>query len=261
MGAEGALAEGTLDKTPFAHLFVYVVDRALTGELRLVDSGGNVHQAWFEAGRIVKVRPFDDAHRLGALLVEAGDATVVDVEAAAREGGLLGEALMRRTGIAKSAVERALERQLRLRTRALFALPKATSFTFFEGEGPMASWGGQAPEVDALDLLWDGVRLHAASSSRYEGVIAQIDRTPLALRAGAPFDRVTWSAAEQAILAALRGEPRTMGSLVAAGVADAREVAHTAYALAILRWIGGSSATEPVGVGTTAAPPPPRPSC
>src|ERR1700722_8021923 len=94
MAEASATAEGELARTPLAHLFVYALDRRLTGAMFLAPPGGAEHVVRFARGVPVKVRPGDRHALLGQLLVEAGAIDEKTLEAALATQGLLGDVLL-----------------------------------------------------------------------------------------------------------------------------------------------------------------------
>src|SRR5262245_37821621 len=98
-------AEGDLQRTPFAHLLVYAIEKRLTGVMFLAEPGGTEHAVRLAAGAPVKVKPGDGYARLGELLIEAGAITEPMLDGALSMQGLLGDALVLAGCIEQSLLE------------------------------------------------------------------------------------------------------------------------------------------------------------
>lgn len=240
-------AEGLLEKTPFAHLLVYALDRQLTGELFLEEPGGTKHVLRLDRGVPVKLRVSDDFMRLGDLLVEEGHCARESVEGAAITGGLLGDLLVLTGCVEVEALERCLVRQFRARIARVFTLGPDTSFKYFDKSTVLAEWGGEPSAEDPIALLWEGLRDHAASSSSYEPTLARLGERPLVLHPRAPTSRLKLAEAEALIVDSLV-EPTPLATVIERSTIAPDVCKALIYALVILRQLDLGGAGAPVGV-------------
>jgi len=112
-------AAGSLEKTPFVHLLVYVADHMLSGSMVLAEPNraqGQEHTIYFFQGSASKVRTGEPIAHLGRVLFELGFINESELNTslmALGDGGELhGEALVRQGIIDRSKLMRALAAQL-----------------------------------------------------------------------------------------------------------------------------------------------------
>src|SRR5262245_46135335 len=68
-------AQGSLERTPFVHLMVYMIDRQVTGTLVLAEANqppGEEHAIYFSRGAPAKFRTGKPIAHLGRVLFELG---------------------------------------------------------------------------------------------------------------------------------------------------------------------------------------------
>src|SRR3954468_7820123 len=121
-------AEGSLDKTPFVHLLVYVADRMLTGSMRFLTPGSDAnpleHCIFFRDGAAANVRTGETVVYLGKALLDLGLITQATLDASlhARDqgGGLHGDILVRSGAIDRAGLIVGLRSQMLRKLSYLF---------------------------------------------------------------------------------------------------------------------------------------------
>src|SRR6516225_3964558 len=111
MTGASATAEGELERTPLAHLLVYVLDRRLTGALFFTEPSGVEHVVRVCKGAPVKVKPGDRYLLLGEMLVEAGAIDEQTLHGALETKGLLGDMLLLAGCVERDVLEKVAEQQ------------------------------------------------------------------------------------------------------------------------------------------------------
>ncbi len=251
MAEASATAEGELARTPLAHLFVYALDRRLTGAMFLSSPSGVEHVVRFARGVPVKIRPGDRHALLGQMLVDAGAIDEKTLEAALATQGLLGDVLLLAGRVERDALEKVAEDQFRRRMVRLFALPPETAYRYYDGHEELAEYGGDPANIDPLALLWSGLRTHGEVSAMMEGTLARLGETPLRLHPAATVARFGLEPEETKLLDELGARPVTLAELCAASFPGmARRLA---YALAITRQVELGTGLLPLGAEIQAA--------
>lgn len=242
-----ATAEGDFGRTPLAHLLVYAVDRRLTGALFLTESGGATHVVRLVRGTPVKVRPGDDHALLGELLVEAGEISRANLENALLAKGRLGEVLMLSGRLRAETLERMLEAQFMRRMVRLFSLPPDTIYRYYDAHCELVDWGGEPSGVDALAVIWAGVRAHAGASSMMSSVLARLADTPMRIHANAPLARFQFSAEDSEVLELIQANTVSLADLVSYEAAPEEMLRRLVYTLLITRQLDVGTSASPVG--------------
>jgi DnaJ-domain-containing protein 1 len=248
-----ATATGNLQATPFGHLLVYLLDRALTGSLVLEEPSGDKHAIWFDAGAPAKVKTATPVTYLGQVLVEQRAITreVYErtLQGALHERRLHGQVLLETGAVSLRTLRDALREQLARQVLWLFRMSPATAYGYYDGVNFLEKWG--APEglrVRPLALIWRGLRKHA-SASEIEAVTARLGPRPIELHVDAPIRRFRFEASEQALIDVLRARPQPLASLIGSGLAPPEDVKRLVYVLVILRQLElGVPGASPVGV-------------
>ncbi|MFT3770081.1 MAG: hypothetical protein QM820_32025 [Minicystis sp.] len=247
MAETSATAEGDLGRSPLAHVLVYALDRRLTGALFLTQPDGTKHVVRLARGTPVKVRPGDRYALLGEMLVEAGAIDQATLEAALATKGLLGDMLLLAGRIERDTLEKIAENQFVRRMVRLFELPKETAYAYFDGHEELADWGGDPACVDALALIWAGLRAHAERSALMEGTLALVADKPLRLHPAACLGRFALEEPASKLAEHLQAKPATLAELDALGVAPPEVVRRFVYALLITRQIDLGAGSLPLG--------------
>ncbi|WP_437816781.1 hypothetical protein [Sorangium sp. So ce1078] len=238
MSADGpATAEGDLERTPFAHLFVYAVDHRLTGALVLLEPTGAEHTLRIVRGSPVKVRPSDGYARFGEILLEERVITAEILAEALATRGLLGDVLLLSGCLDAPTIDWLAQVQFVRRMVRLFDLPPETRYRYFDGLDVLADWGGDPAKVDPLALLWAGLRDHGERSTRLQRTLERIGSVPLRLHPALEPGRFGFGESELAVLDMLQSAAPSLAALVRSGIAPEPTVRKLVYALAITRYL------------------------
>jgi hypothetical protein len=247
--------EGELSSTPFAHILVYAFDRRLAGTLYLEEPSGTPHVVSFARGAPVKVRAGDGYARLGELLIQAGAITEKALAGALSMPALLGDALVVGGFVDRDTLEETAETQFRMRMVRLFGLAAETRYRYVDRVDELAEWGGAPAAVDPLEVLWAGLREHAAASAALESTLKRLGASPLRLHASAAVERFAFAPAELEVAISMRERARSIGELGDLGIVSPETVRRMVYALAITRHIDIGGGAAPAGVGADAEAP------
>jgi hypothetical protein len=254
MPVEGAAtAEGLLERTPFAHLLVYAVDKRLTGAMVFNEPGGAEHVVQLARGVVVKVRPGDQFAMFGEILVEDGLVSRETLDAALATRGLIGDVLLLSGCIDAGTLEWVAEVQFVRRMVRLFALPAGTRYQYFEGLRLLDEWGGEPARVDPLALLWAGLRDHGGRSTRIGPTLARLKDMPLRVHPALDPGRFGFRGAELSAVGRLRESAPSLAGLIETGVAPEEALRSLVYALVITRYIDvHGTGVAPVGLTSSA---------
>ncbi|WP_438009170.1 hypothetical protein WME89_11035 [Sorangium sp. So ce321] len=256
MSADGpATAEGDLERTPFAHLFVYAVEHRLTGALILLEPTGAQHTVRIVRGFPVKVRPSDGYARFGELLLEEGLITAEVLADALATRGLLGDVLLLSGYLDAATLDWLAQVQFVRRIVHLFELPPETRYRYFDGLDVLADWGGDPARVDPLALLWAGMREHGERSTRLERTLERIEGVPLRVHPALEPGRFGLGEGELAVIDMLQSSAPTLAALIRSGVASEPTVRKLIYALALTRYLDFGKGM-PLGAEPSSSVPP-----
>ncbi|WP_437928932.1 DnaJ domain-containing protein [Sorangium sp. So ce291] len=247
-------AEGTLARTPLAHLLVYMLDRRLTGTTCFVDPDGVRHGVFFNDGVPAKIWTGTIIAPLDRVIVELGlldEATLREtLRDITKRRVLHGRLLVSRGLLDRETVFGVLRQQLVRKLVALYDLSPETRYAYYDGQNLLSSYGG--PELigcEPLAVIMAGVRLHA-DDPLIDATLERIQGRQLGLHVEAEMKRFQLLRDEAAIVDLLRMRRMTLAELVGAGVAQERVVRLTVYALAITRHLDlGAPGRRPVGLG------------
>lgn len=245
-------AEGTLAKTPFVHLLIYMLDQRLTGTTVFHAPSGVTHSIFFHEGAPAKVRTGAMVAPLDRVLLELGlldeatlRASLVEVS---KRKILHGRNLVMKGLLGRDDVLSALRLQVLRKVTYLCDLPPETRYAYYEGENLLAAYGG--PELtpcEPLAAIMAGVRLRA-DDPMVDATLLRIASRPLALHAESDPKRFVLQRDERAVVDLIRARPTTLDDLFHAGVAQERVVRLTVYALVLTRHLDLGAGREPVGI-------------
>jgi curved DNA-binding protein CbpA len=249
-------AEGSLAKTPFVHLLVYVADRMLSGSMVLAETSrapGEENTIYFFQGSASKIRIAEPVAHLGRVLFELGYLNEADLNsslmALADGTELHGEHLVRQGKIDRSQLMRALAAQLNRKMAYLYTLPSDTAFAFYDGANLLEQWGG--PEITPLDPLptiWSAVRSRA-DEPIVDHTLARLGNTALKLHDQADAPRFGFTPPEMAIVDLIRARPCSLPMLLASGLLPERTIKLIVYGLLITRHLDHrADSAPPIGV-------------
>jgi curved DNA-binding protein CbpA len=155
-------ASGAFVKTPFPHLLVYALERALTGTFELQTGALSAATITVIQGCPAKVRTNDPVHYLGDVMVELGMITPDHLRASHQRmqesPRLQGQILLELGVIDPPRLEFALRAQVERKIGHLFALSPETTFAYFDGLDILQRYGGPPTPIDPLPVLWRGVK-------------------------------------------------------------------------------------------------------
>lgn len=213
-------AQGLLAKTPLAHLFIYVMERRLTGSLELRRPDGASGTIYFHEGIPRKARVPDGIATLGQVLVEHGvvtqDQAAESMEQRMSSGVLQGQVLVGMGVLAPETLLGGLAAQLEAKILHLFEFPFESQFAFYEARDTLEGFGGQEiVEADPLRLLWSGVRLNP-SWEHVNQTLARVQTFGLKLSPLASPERCPFAPGELQAVELLRQRPIRITDLTAA---------------------------------------------
>lgn len=254
-----ATAQGTLAKTPFVHLLVYVLDHRLSGTLVLDAPRSGRSAIFLERGIPCKARAAQLVATLDGTLLRMGllDEQTLrqSLRSVARSRRLHGQHLVDLGLLSAADLVAALRQQLVDKIGYMFRLPPATRYTYFADVDLLADYGGaQLTPCEPLSLVMMGVRKYLPPSA-LEDVVGRVARSTLRLHPRSDTDRLGLKDDERAIVDRLRASDLTLEALLLLPGVDAVLARRVLYALLITRSIDLSGQTRlPVGVDST----PPR---
>jgi curved DNA-binding protein CbpA len=246
-------ASGTLSKTPFVHLLLYVLDRRLEGTLELFAPDKRTAVVLFSQGEPLKVRTSESVTHLGSVLQELGfidqgqlDRSLAELaKAKAGAAGQLHGALLVSSGIIDAAKLRAgLVEQVGKKLKQVAALPGDTKYAYFEGFDALRGWGGtDSPRVDPLPHLWDMLREYTPWE-HVNAALARIAASPLRLSQTADPSRLRLAAEEADAVQLLRKRPLRASELAKAASLNERTAQLLAYLLLVTKQVDVVTAAD-----------------
>jgi curved DNA-binding protein CbpA len=215
-------AEGTFDKTPFAHVLLYIRERALDGTLSIDGPAdgplAGEHFFVFERGALAQSWIASGIDRIGDLLCEGGtipESKIQDAEVVlAAAPQLVGELYLEMELIEPDAIPTALREQNRRRALRMFELADA-SYRFYQGTDLLHGFGSDRFTVDPLAIVWRGV-CAAPPRAKLDPLIGSLGRTQIQLREDAQLDAFEFESDAQPLLSLLRLGPASLAELEAA---------------------------------------------
>ncbi|MCC6897441.1 MAG: hypothetical protein IT377_00625 [Polyangiaceae bacterium] len=221
-------ASGSLERTPFSNVFLYVLDRALSGTLVLTEPADHEgddpvqHAILFQDGIPTKVHVAARVAALGPMLVAFGaieqdqlqndPITQPPTHEATLEQELLASGLCQTEQIAEVRNEQIVERM-----SFLFGLPPATEYAFYNGFDLVQVLWGDVPGVTSpLGALTRGLREHPEESAM-DAMLLRLAAVPLVLHEEADPTVFDFGDDELAVASALVGAPLSVPDLIEAG--------------------------------------------
>lgn len=251
-------ATGDLQKTPFAHLLLYALEKALTGTLVLGDGAGSIT---LEGGLATKVRTREPVAFLGRILVETGaladdvyNRTLLEVSKTKR---LHGQILLEARAITEGQLREGLRVQILRKLAHFFTLPPSTTFAFHAAQDLLASWGGDPYRsdagrgVDPLPVVWRGL-CEAPPWELVHGTLARLQRAKFRVPSAEAAARFEFAGDVRAAAELLTSKALRANELAQAGVLSPKLTQLLLYCLTITKQV---EVTDSGGAST--APPPP----
>jgi hypothetical protein len=249
-------AEGTLSRTPLAHLLVYMLDQRLSGTTVFNAPHGVSHTICFRNGVPAKIRTGGMIAPLDRVLLELGMLDEATLRGTLLEISKLkilhGRHLVSKGLLTRDALLTALKLQLVRKLTHLFELPSTTRYAYYDGLNLLASYGG--PELtpcEPLAAILAGVRVRS-DDPVIDAMLERVSGRPLGLHPDAEPKRFEMQPDELAVTDLLRVGRMPLTDLLAAGVAQQRVVRLVVYVLAITRHLdhGAPGVRPPVGTSS-----------
>ena len=247
-------AEGSLAKTPFVHLLIYMLDQRLSGTTVFKLPNGSSHSVYFIEGTPAKVRTGGMIEPLDCVLVDLGlldeatlRGTLMEVS---KKNVLHGRLLVMKGLLTRETVVSALRAQVLRKVTHLFELPGDVRYAYYREENLLSAYGGpELTPTEPLATIMAGVRL-MAGDPLVDATLSKIQGRPLSLHIDAEMKRFQLTREEQSVVDVMRTRKMTIKEIVLANVAQERVVRLMVYALVVTRHLDlGVAAKPPVGLG------------
>jgi curved DNA-binding protein CbpA len=248
-----ATAEGTLQKTPFVHLLIYMLDQRLSGTTVFTLPGGIEHRVYFHDGTPAKVRAGTMLEPLDRVLLDEGmldEAQLrVTLTEVSKKRVLHGRLLVMNGLLDRQKVMHALRIQVLRKVMHFFELPSDTRYAYYKDQNLLSQYGGpELTPTEPLAVIMAGIRL-MAEDPLVDATLRKVGARPLALHLDAETKRMQLTRDEQAVVDLLRTRKMTLDDLLMGGVAQDRVVRLTVYALVMTRQLDLGATRAPVGFG------------
>jgi hypothetical protein len=262
-------AQGSFAKTPFPHLLVYALERALTGTFELHLGPTSLATILVVQGVPAKIRLSEPVHFLGDIMAELGMVDPNAVRAAhakvAAEGPRLMGQLLKELGASDDArIEAGVRAQLDRKVEHLFGLTAETIFSYYEGYDALAGYGGPPTPIDPFPALWRGVR-QTPAWEHVDATLRRVGASAMRVTPNAQLDRFQFTRVEVGALELLRQRPMRVVDLANSKVIGPSAAQLLIYVLVITKQVDlvetpsmrpqVAAAPAPQGQRPPAAPP------
>lgn len=254
-------AQGSFAKTPFPHLLVYALERALSGTFELHVGPQSVATMLVIQGVPAKLRTTEGVHFLGDVMAELGlvspEAVRASQERMAESPRLQGQILKELGAVDDARLEAGLRAQLDRKIEHLFGLPADTVFSYFDGVDVLQRYGGPPTPIDPLPALWRGVR-QSPAWEHVDATLRRVGGAAVRIGAQANLDRFQFTRVEAGALELLRQRPMRVVDLANAKVVGPSVAQLLVYLLVITKQVDliETPSIKP-GAASPAAPPAP----
>ncbi|HEY4014956.1 MAG TPA: DnaJ domain-containing protein [Polyangiaceae bacterium] len=246
-----ALASGTLAKTPFLHLLVYLLDKKHSGTLELFANDKRSASILFLDGLPAKTRTSEPIAHLGRVLQDIGHLTEEQLtqslaelaKAKAARPVLHGQILVAQGLIDEAKLRGGLREQLERKLHHVAAMPADTKYAYYDGFDGLRGWGGDGDGIDPIPLLW-GMLLEYAPWDHVQAALGGVGLAPLRLSRGAVLDRLRLSKEERTAVDLLRVRPLRMADLAKLGRLNERTAQLLVYLLLVTKQVEMLSPAE-----------------
>ncbi len=192
-GPSAPTAQGSFEKTPCAHVLVYIRERQLSGSLVVHGDEGKAVYA-FDRGFLAqaKLPPNQLANgaspdRLGEVMLEMGlirrEALLESATRMARGDGLQGAILLAMSACSATALEKGLREQLARKGTRLFSQDPSSTYEFYQDQDLLEGFGGERIGIDIFAMIWRGVRA-TRQDAAIEKIFAKVAGKNLRMRVG-----------------------------------------------------------------------------
>jgi tetratricopeptide (TPR) repeat protein len=241
----GPTAQGSFAKTPFPHLLVYALERALSGtfELHLPAPDGTMQSVatmLVIQGVPAKLRTTDGVHYLGDVMAELGlvspEAVKASQERMAESPRLQGQILKELGAVDDSRLDAGVRAQLDRKLEHLFSLPAETVFSYYDGIDALQRYGGPPTPIDPLPALWRGVR-QAPAWEHVDATLRRVASSAVRIGPNAQLDRFQFTRVEGGALDLLRQRPMRVTDLASSKVIGPSVAQLLVYVLVITKQV------------------------
>ena len=204
-------AQGSFAKTPFPHLLVYALERALTGTFELHFGATSLATIVVVQGVPAKIRLTEPVHFLGDIMAELGMVDPNAVRAAHEKMSVEGPRLMgqvlKELGATDDArIEAGVRAQLDRKVEHLFGLNSDTVFSYYDNFDALSGYGGPPTPIDPFPALWRGVR-QAPAWEHVDATLRRVGTSSVRVAPNANLDRFHFTRVEVGALELLRQRP------------------------------------------------------
>jgi tetratricopeptide (TPR) repeat protein len=234
-------AQGSFAKTPFPHLLVYALERALTGTFELHFGATSLATILVVGGVPAKIRLSEPVHFLGDIMAELGMVDPNAVRAAHEkmsvEGPrLMGQVLKDLGATDEARIEAGVRAQLDRKVEHLFGLTADTVFSYYDNFDALAGFGGPPTPIDPFPALWRGVR-QAPAWEHVDATLRRVGSSSVRVAANANLDRFQFTRVEVGALELLRQRPMRIVDLANAKVIGPSAAQLLIYTLVITKQV------------------------
>jgi tetratricopeptide (TPR) repeat protein len=215
-------ASGTLAKTPFPHLLLYLMEKQLTGSVEVMAPDGERATILVLEGFPSKVRTSEPTSYLSNVLLETGIVTSEQLEASMQyfrpgQGQLHGEVLVSLGILDMPRLLEGLRRQVVHKLEYLFNWPADSQYAYYDAFDALAGYGADdLITVDPLPLVWGAIK-QAPSWEHAHAALSRVGGAPLRVAANAQVERLGLTPDERQFVELLRPRPRRIYEMTAAG--------------------------------------------
>lgn len=256
-------AQGTLSKTPFPHLLLYVLERQLTGSIVLTAPDGEHATILALEGFPSKARTSEGVAYLGPVMVEQGILTEEQlqrsIEPFKAEKRLHGIILRELGMIDEARLLEGLRVQVIRKLEHLFGWPGETTFVYYDAFDALSEFGADdMVSVDPLPLVWAAVR-HSPPWDHIHGALTKVAGAPLRISPVAQLERLALSDDERLFVDGLGRRPKRLHEMSSAGTLNPTVKQLLLYCLIITKQLEmtvDETASAPVPAAPRSIPPP-----
>ncbi len=234
-------AQGSFAKTPYPHLLVYALERALTGTFELHFNAASLATILVVGGVPAKIRLSEPVHFLGDIMAELGmvpgDAVRAAHERIAQAPGrLMGQVLKELGACDEARVEAGVRAQLDRKIEHLFGLTADTVFSYYDNFDALAGYGGPPTPLDPFPALWRGVR-QAPAWEHVDATLRRVGQSAVRVAPTANLERFQFTRVEVGALELLRQRPMRVVDLVNSKVIGPSAAQLLIYTLVIAKQV------------------------
>ena len=202
-------ASGTLAKTPFPHLLLYLMEKQLTGSIEVMAPDGERATILILEGFPSKVRTSEPTSYLSNVLLEAGLVSSEQLEASMQyfrpgQGAapgqppqLHGQLLLSLGILDMPRLLEGLRRQLVHKLEYLFNWPADSQYAYYDSFDALAGYGADdLVTVDPLPLVWGAIK-QSPSWEHAHAALSRVGGAPVRVAPNAQLDRLGLSPDER----------------------------------------------------------------